>query len=200
MQIIGYETLIRGGEPNASYGAKEVFARAKTWGGVQALDQKIRDLQVQAGIPLLTPPQRLFLNLSPQAFNDPTWNVIHQFGKQIVLEISEHAKVGESDIAWLQTFRAQGVHIAIDDFGVGRSSLQTIAALRPEYVKLDMSFVQNGDFETVRRMRRLAEDWETTLIVEGVETKEQARCVLDAGVRYIQGYFFGSPFFLTVPP
>lgn len=191
--MIGYESLIRGGTPDAAYGAKDVFAQAKEQGNARALDRKIRDLQVQAGIPLLTTPQRLFLNLSPQALNDPTWHRINPFGKQIVLEISEHAKVGGSDIAWLQTFRAHGVHIAIDDFGVGRGNLQTIAALRPEYVKLDMSFVQAHDFETVRRMRRLAEDWGTILIVEGVESEYQASGVLDAGVRYIQGYYFGKP-------
>lgn len=197
IQCIGYEALIRGRQFLRLYGAKEVFEHASEFGGSKVLDERIRDLEVEVGLPLLNGNQRLFLNLPTQACFEFSWQVLMQDAKEIVLEVSEHARLSDGEIAWLNDFRRDGIQIAIDDFGVGRTDLRMLSAIRPEYVKLDLSFVRNRDFETVRRMRRFAEDWGTTLIVEGVETDAEARSVMDAGVRYIQGFFYGKPHEVT---
>ena len=190
---IGYEALIRGRAATRMRGAKEVFERADEFGGYKLLDKRIRELEVAAGLPLLSGDQRIFLNLPPQACRDPSWKSLRSATGSLVIEVSEHARLSEEEIAWLADFRHHQIEIAIDDFGVGQTNLQMLSLLRPEYLKLDLSFVRRGDFETVRRMRRFAEDWGTKLVVEGVETVQEADAVLDAGVRYIQGFYYGLP-------
>lgn len=191
--FIGYEALIRGRNFTRLRGAKEVFERASEFGGSKALDQQIRDLEVEVGLPLLNEGQRLFLNLPPQACRESSWLVLHSEAKDLVLEISEHAKLNDDEIQWLIDFRNHGIRIAIDDFGVGQTNLQMLSALQPEYLKLDRSFIARRDFETVRKVRRLAEDWGAKLIVEGVETQREAQEVMNVGVRYIQGFLYGKP-------
>ena len=190
---IGYEALIRGREALRWRGAKEVFERASEFGGSKALDQQIRDLEIEAGLPLVQAQQRIFLNLPTHVCRDPTWLSLRSVATQLVLEVSEHARLTEADIAWLTAFREYGMQLAIDDFGVGQTNLQMLSALSPEYLKLDLSFIRRRDFDTVRKVRRLAEDWGAKLIVEGVETEQEAYAVMDAGVRYIQGFLYGRP-------
>ena len=190
---IGYEALIRGKASTRMRGAKEVFERADEFGGFKLLDKRIRDLEIEIGMPLLQGDQRIFLNLPPRACRDPSWETLRSVANLIVIEVSERARLSEEEIAWLREFRRERIEIAIDDFGVGQTNLHMLSTLQPEYLKLDLSFVRRGDFETVRRVRRFAEDWGTKLVVEGVETEQEADAVLDAGVRYIQGFFYGLP-------
>lgn len=190
---IGYEALIRGRTLTHTRGAKEVFERAHEFGGYQPLNKRIRELEVAAGIPLLRGDQRIFLNLPQKERRDPSWTTLRSIASSVVIEVSEHTRLNEEEIAWLVEFRCDQIEIAIDDFGVGQTNLQMLSALRPEYLKLDLSFVRNGDYETVRRIRRFAEDWGAKLVVEGVETKREAEAVMDAGVRYIQGFYYGMP-------
>ena len=170
-----------------------MFERASEFGGFESLDKQIRELEVAAGMPLLQGGQRIFLNLPPHACRDPSWKTLRSIASSIVIEVSERARLSEEEIAWLTGFRHDQIEIAIDDFGVGQANLQMLSLLRPEYLKLDLSFVRRGDFETVRRVRRFAEDWGAKLVVEGVETEQEVCAVLDAGVRYIQGFYYGMP-------
>ncbi len=190
---IGYEALIRGKKLLHLRSASEVFARAEEFGGIKALDQAIRDLELKVGLQILSDHQRMFLNMPQQALRDPDWLVLRSAASKLVIEVSEHARLSVADMVWLGDFREYGIQIAIDDFGVGQTNLEMLSKLRPEYLKLDLSFVRRGDFETVRKIRRFAEDWETKLVVEGVETEREAIAVLDAGVRYIQGFIYGRP-------
>ena len=190
---IGYEALIRGKGILRLRGASEVFSRAEEFGGLKALDQAIRDLELQIGLPMVSDRQRMFLNMPQQALRDPSWLVLRTAATKLVIEVSEHARLSLADMAWLNDFRAYGIQVAIDDFGVGQTNLEMLAELRPEYLKLDLSFVRRGDFDTIRKIRRFAEDWGTKLVVEGVETEKESIAAMDAGVRYIQGFIYGRP-------
>ncbi len=190
---IGYEALIRGRGILRLKGAREVFERANEFGGSKVLDRQIRDLEIETGISLLIGNQRMFLNMPSHALLDPSWQVLRSIANELVIEVSEHARLTDVDIEWLLEFRQQGALIAIDDFGVGQTNLRMLSLLSPDFLKLDLSFVRHGDFETVRKTRRFAEDWEAKLIVEGVETGREAIAVMDAGVRYIQGFLYGRP-------
>lgn len=191
---IGYEALIRGRTLFGLCGPKEVFERASEFGGSMTLDQRILELEVKEGLPLLDPThQRLFLNLPTQTSSEYSWRNHLSKVRNLVLEVSECAQLNDEEMEWLLDFKKNGIELAIDDFGVGQTNLQMLSTLRPEYIKLDLSFVRRGDYETIRRIRRFAEDWGSKLIVEGVETEVEARAVMDAGVRYIQGFRYGKP-------
>jgi diguanylate cyclase (GGDEF)-like protein/PAS domain S-box-containing protein len=116
----------------------------------------------------------------------------------LVLELTETAllQVANSTITALRTLRAEGVGIAIDDFGIGYASLRYLATLPVSAVKIDRSFTaglphDQTSRKIVKAVAGLAEDMQLICIVEGVETDEQ-RAALPLGV-YLQGFLTGRP-------
>jgi diguanylate cyclase (GGDEF)-like protein len=88
-----------------------------------------------------------------------------------------------------------GVTFALDDFGIGRASLLHVSTLPISEVKVDRSFVVDlpTDSEKQRILRgiiEIARSLDLRLIVEGVETAEQVRCITSLGGRIAQGYFY----------
>ena len=78
----------------------------------------------------------------------------------------------------LDFYRKSGFRIALDDLGSGYGSLNRLAALRPDFVKLDMSLVQDVDQDPylaaiASKLLELAEDLGVSVVAEGVETEEQ---------------------------
>jgi len=116
----------------------------------------------------------------------------------LVLELTETAllQVANSTISALRALRAEGVGIAIDDFGIGYASLRYLATLPVSAVKIDRSFTAGLPHDAtsrkiVKAVAALAADMDLTCIVEGVETEEQ-RDALPTGV-HLQGYLTGRP-------
>ena len=89
--------------------------------------------------------------------------------------------------------RRKGIRIAIDDFGSGYSSLNRLATLPFDALKVDRSVIAN--LASARRILAtivaLAAAFELDVVVEGVETDEQAELVRDVGTTRAQGYLFG---------
>jgi EAL domain-containing protein (putative c-di-GMP-specific phosphodiesterase class I) len=116
----------------------------------------------------------------------------------LVLELTETAllQMANSTINALRQLRAEGVGIAIDDFGIGYASLRYLATLPVSVVKIDRSFTAGLPHDATSRkivnaVAALAADMDLICIVEGVETVEQ-REALPVGV-YVQGYLTGRP-------
>jgi diguanylate cyclase (GGDEF)-like protein len=91
-----------------------------------------------------------------------------------------------------------GFKIAIDDLGEGFSSLRLWSELRPEYIKVDMHFVQGVDRDPVKlqflkSIQQIAESCGTQVIAEGVETAAELKVVKDLGIALGQGYFIAHP-------
>ena len=91
-----------------------------------------------------------------------------------------------------------GVSIAIDDFGTGYSSLTYLRAYRVSHIKIAQEFIQHieegsGDVAIVRAALSLARELGIKVIAEGVETAYQLRLLVEAGCRYVQGYYFSAP-------
>jgi diguanylate cyclase (GGDEF)-like protein len=98
----------------------------------------------------------------------------------------------------LGALRALGVHLVLDDFGVGFSSLGYLKRLPLSMVKLDRTFVENvtdnpHDAAIVRAVTDMAETIGIGVVAEGVETEEQVRVARDLGCGYAQGFHFAEP-------
>lgn len=91
-----------------------------------------------------------------------------------------------------------GVKIAMDDFGVGYSSLFSLKNIPVDVVKIDKGFVKgitsdlfNATF--IRSITDLCHDVGRKVCLEGVETREEYEAVRELGMEYIQGFYFGRP-------
>jgi EAL domain-containing protein (putative c-di-GMP-specific phosphodiesterase class I) len=98
----------------------------------------------------------------------------------------------------LTQLRAQGVGIAIDDFGVGYSSFSYLRELPVDRFKLDRSFLSSvptspGDSRLVAALIAMGHRLEVGIVAEGVETKEQADFLIAHGCDEAQGYYLGRP-------
>lgn len=91
-----------------------------------------------------------------------------------------------------------GVKIAIDDFGTGYSSLGILSKLDIHTLKIDKLFIDNlsGDIRTssvLGGIQFLANELGYDTVVEGVESKEQAKLLYELGFKVVQGYYFSKP-------
>ena len=104
----------------------------------------------------------------------------------------------EQLIRVVDTFRERGFLIELDDFGAGYSSLNMLANLPIDVLKMDMKFMQSVTRdEKSRRMvqiiMEIADFLQVPVVAEGVENEEQYRLLKDMGCQYIQGYYFSRP-------
>ena len=118
----------------------------------------------------------------------------------IELEITESLAMQEvgHTIGLLQQLRALGLKIAIDDFGVGHSSLEYLLRFPIDVIKVDRAFVSHitsrvGDRAIVRSITVLAQSLGLSVIAEGVETQRQCDFLEALGVAQVQGYLIGKP-------
>ncbi len=120
--------------------------------------------------------------------------------QQIELEITEGVLLGsdETTQAALDQLRQSGFRIALDDFGVGYSSLSYLRRLHVDKIKIDRSFVENiaSDPEALALAACiviLGHAIGVTVTAEGIETAEQMRLMSTAGCSGLQGYLFSRP-------
>ena len=150
----------------------------------------------------------LSVNLSGRAVSDPELPALIErellrlgvAPARLVLEISESAAVAELDQAreFGLAVRRLGCRLALDDFGVGMSSLHHLAELPVDYLKIDGSFVQNVAQSPVERqlLRALVEmalALGKRTIAQSVTDAPTLEVLRACGVDYAQGYHVGRP-------
>ena len=104
----------------------------------------------------------------------------------------------DETIAKMTALKAKGVGFALDDFGVGYSSLYYLKRLPLDWVKIDQSFVRDVPTDAnaatiVRAILLLAKSLELAVIAEGVETAAQRDFLAKHGCTAYQGYLFSPP-------
>jgi EAL domain-containing protein (putative c-di-GMP-specific phosphodiesterase class I) len=116
------------------------------------------------------------------------------------MEITETASLRNADVAAdsLRRLRSAGVRIAVDDFGIGYSSLLYLRMFPIDLVKIDRTFVQGvglhvEDMAIVSAVSHMAQSLGMIPVAEGVETLEQRDAVRRAGCELAQGYLWGRP-------
>lgn len=116
------------------------------------------------------------------------------------LEITESAYTENARqiISTVNELREIGFVIEMDDFGSGYSSLNMIATLPIDVLKLDMVFIrsvfrENGNLRMLKVIVEIAETLSVPMIAEGVEKAEQLNTLRDMGCAMVQGYYFSPP-------
>jgi diguanylate cyclase (GGDEF)-like protein len=174
--------------------------------GRWALRKAIEDYQRwrNEGLPAV----RIAVNVSPLQLRNQNFvaeirqaiSVAADAAAGLQLEITESVIMQDVNhsIVSLLAIRALGVTIAIDDFGTGFSSLNYLAKLPVDTLKIDRSFVvemvsATGGLTLVSVIINLAHALRLNTVAEGVETEEQLRQLRLLGCDEMQGYLYGKP-------
>ena len=148
------------------------------------------------------------VNVSPQRFQDLEFvrrikEIVDRTGvpsNRIQLEITEGSALQQSEptLSTLHRLRSEGFKIAIDDFGVGYSSLSNLRNLPVDVLKIDRSFVQkvgggSTDDAFVASIVTLAHGLGIPVVAEGVEREEQRAALRRLECDFAQGHLFSRP-------
>jgi EAL domain-containing protein (putative c-di-GMP-specific phosphodiesterase class I)/GGDEF domain-containing protein/PAS domain-containing protein len=116
------------------------------------------------------------------------------------LEITESMVMEDPErvINLLDKIRSRGIHLSLDDFGTGHSSLAYLKRFPIDCVKIDRAFIKDmpentDDVAIARTIVAMAKSLGLTTVAEGVETAEQLELLKTMGCDQIQGYFFSRP-------
>jgi diguanylate cyclase (GGDEF)-like protein/PAS domain S-box-containing protein len=127
-------------------------------------------------------------------------NVTKLSSQYLELEITESNAMLDADFTnkKLCELKEMGIRIAIDDFGTGYSSLAYLSTFPIDKIKIDQSFVKGIPQEKemmaiVKAIIAMSKSLDIKTIAEGVETKEQIKCLEELHCNEIQGYFYSKP-------
>ena len=143
----------------------------------------------------------VFVNVAPHLLLDPEVRAaLLLLPCRLVVELTERDayEVAGPVHAALATLREAGVRVAIDDLGVGYSSLEATLDVNPDFLKIDRSLVKGvaADRRRAAMLRALAGFAKARggeLIAEGVETAEDLECLRELDVGRVQGWFVARP-------
>lgn len=112
----------------------------------------------------------------------------------LVMEELEQQKIKET----VDILKQHGVHLSIDDFGSGYSSLGVFEQIPASVIKLDRSFLLNNEnrkrqVKIMRNIVNLAKDLDAQVVCEGVETEKDAELMMEIGAYVAQGYRYCKP-------
>ncbi|CAN7238430.1 EAL domain-containing protein [Pseudoxanthomonas sp. LjRoot168] len=210
-RIRGYEALLRWRHPlHGRIAPMDFIPAAEESGlilpiGLWVLERACRDAMCWSA------DTTLAVNVSPVQLASPTLvesvlDILHRVGMppgRLELEITESVLARDPAAARhvLERLRAAGIRIAIDDFGVGYSSMAQLRELPFDSIKLDKSFAAALLKDGARHMNtsiiasviQLAGAMRLTVTAEGVETLRQFELLRALGCTQVQGYLFGPP-------
>jgi EAL domain-containing protein (putative c-di-GMP-specific phosphodiesterase class I) len=204
-QVIGHEALTRPAGGVSFDSVEEMFAFAESSDLLTEFERLCRRTAIAAASTFEN-LGLLFLNASARAVEDPDWSghamedALREAGLRphdIVVEITERVAIVRHDEfqTALRTFKDRGYRVAVDDMGAGYASLQSLAAIEPDFLKFDVSLVRDIDRSSIKRsllesLRQLGEKIGARVIAEGVERPEEMRTLLELGIELGQGFHF----------
>ncbi len=207
--VDGFEALARWSHPVlGAVGPDRFIAAAERTGVILQLGRQILEQAHQGGLALARRagrPLSLGVNLSPlQVTDDALAQRVRELrdidpNVRLVLELTEGMLLGNDapTVAALTRFREGGVRLAIDDFGVGYSSVGYLHRLPVDILKIDKLFVAElhdpRSRALVAGVVAMAHAMNLTVIAEGVEDWDSATAVRDLGCDFAQGYIFSRP-------
>jgi len=194
-EVVGYEALTRfadGCPPEVRF----------TEAGAVGLGVDLEMAAIDAALDSaarLAPGRFVSLNVSPgTAASEHLPARLAATGRPAVLELTEHDQVEDYDALRTALAQLPGTDLSIDDAGAGFATLRHVIELRPQYLKLDRSWVTGIDSDATRQalVEGISYFGDTTgciVVAEGVETEAEAEMVARLGVPLAQGFLFGQP-------
>jgi len=206
--LYGYETLSRGPKSSPLHMPEALFAAARKYNLLFALDSLCRKKSI-ARFQQLALDGKLFLNIDPNCLLDQahqqgaTLDALRQYDlpcSRVVIELTEQQQVDDIDTlkASVAHYRKMGFTIAMDDLSAGYSNLQLMNELRPEFIKLDKYFMQKMVHdpvakEFIRAICKLARTIDCAVIAEGIEHESELNAARKLKIGFVQGYLLGRP-------
>ena len=210
--IVGAEALIRWPHPDRGLLAPDEFLSTAHDAGLMplvdawALREALR--HAERWRELLAPGFTIAVNTAPETFQSPGLEEMiasalsaHACDHiKLEIEITEQTAIEDLDLthARIQALGSLGVDVALDDFGIGYSSLGNLQQLKTPIIKLDRAFVGRIPADrdaavileaVVPMLQKLGR----RIVAEGVQTAAQARFVGQIGVDYQQGFHYHRP-------
>jgi EAL domain-containing protein (putative c-di-GMP-specific phosphodiesterase class I) len=210
-QIVGFEALARWNHPERGLLLAGNFVPiAEESGLIVTFDWLMLRESCQQTAALLERfgshiPLVMHVNISGRTFLHPglvehVAETLQQSGLQpwhLVLEITETVAMdrAESTINTLRQLSALGVHVALDDFGIGYSSLRYLQQFPVQTIKIDASFVRtmehdSGSAAIVETIISLAKTLNMEVVAEGIENHTQHTRLQQLGCAFGQGKHF----------
>ncbi len=210
-QIIGAEALMRWAHPELGAISPEDFIplfegeQVMQEPTLYALDIVLADLRrwTQQGLPINVAVNISGTLLLRPAFIDAMARRLAEnadLAAQLTFEVTESAAIdnGRAAIAVLESWRASGVRISIDDYGTGQSTLTYLKAFPANEIKIDQSFVRGLEHDAddrvlVRSTVELAHALGMDVVAEGVEDAACLDILRAMGCDVAQGWHIGKP-------
>lgn len=208
-QPVGYEGLIRAVDAQGrALAPAELFARAPHGAPRIRLDRLCRELHVRNFRRGGRAGNWLFLNVDPYVATEGRRHgsffarmlaALDMAPQRVAVELIESPVDDEQRLAAaLDYYRELGCLLVIDDFGAGFSNFDRIWRLRPDIVKIDREMTRRVTHEPLARRMffgivQLLHEAGALVCVEGIETRAEALCAIDADADLVQGYFFARP-------
>ena len=205
--VAHYEALLRlCGEDGAISSAGALIPIAERMGFIPMIDcivleKVVNELRLDSKV-------HLAVNVSNLTIQDSAWlNLLTdlmtkspEVAERLTVEITETAVHGDlkHSARFCAEVQALGCMIALDDFGSGYTSFRQLKTLSIDYVKIDGAFIRdlsdNADSRLfVKILLDFTKGFGLKSVAEFVETGEVAKMLMDLGVDYLQGYYFGKP-------
>ena len=212
-QIVGAEALVRWTDEEGLAVSPDVFIKiAEKRGFVGEITELVvRHALRDMGETLRSHSDfRLSINVAAADLTDPGFLPMLEEAQRhaavsaesVAIEITESSTAGQDGaVAAIHQLRQMGHQIHIDDFGTGYSSLSYLHTLSIDAIKIDRSFTKAIGTEALivnilPQLLAMAQALKLEVIVEGVETREQANyfaAMRDSGSILAQGWLFGRP-------
>jgi EAL domain-containing protein (putative c-di-GMP-specific phosphodiesterase class I) len=206
-QAMGWEGLSRGPRGSDVELPMVLFGRAARHGLTEELERSCRR-QAFVDWEVFGAPGRLFVNTVPATIRDTSFlgrGVLDYLGPRlsprfVTLEITERQVIENLNLyrEAMHSFMDLGFSFAIDDLGAGYSGLETVATLKPTYLKIDMGLVRDVhqkrvSQQVVKAILEMGVGVGATVIAEGIQTEDEADALRQLGVRFGQGYLYSRP-------
>jgi EAL domain-containing protein (putative c-di-GMP-specific phosphodiesterase class I)/DNA-binding NarL/FixJ family response regulator len=206
LSVFGFEILTRGPAHSSFRNSDMLFQFARdsnlAWSlEAMALENAMKRLKAMELL-----DRKFLLNLEAEMFEESEFRIhdmVEFFAAHrgnFVFELTERAAIQDYAVfrRLLDEFRAKGIEVAIDDAGSGYASLEAIAALSPDYLKVTKGLVSTLAAEPIKQdlvkmLVELAGKINAKTIAEGIETAEEYEWCRDLGIDLIQGYYVAHP-------
>jgi diguanylate cyclase (GGDEF)-like protein/PAS domain S-box-containing protein len=208
-EVVGCEALVRWRHPVRGLIAPETFIGiAEETGTIVGIDRWVLRAACGAAARIRTviPEFRMSVNVSSRDLREPDLpdaisRALADHGlppRALSVEVTESVALDDSVLPVLTKLHGLGVNVAMDDFGIGYSSLSYLKRLPISVLKVDRSFVRDVandkyDEAIISSIVAIAHGLGFRVIAEGIEHESQLRRLAALGCDEAQGFYFGRP-------